>query len=50
VAAAQVPSPRQYVLADAPVPLLSLLTGRLPVTSVARSTSHRVMTDPDSVM
>ena len=30
---AQVPSPRQKVLADAPVPLLRFVTGRLPVTA-----------------
>jgi hypothetical protein len=33
---AQVPSPRQKVVADADVPLLSLATGKLPVTPVAR--------------
>ena len=31
---AQLPSPRQKVVADAPVPLLRLVTGRLPVTPV----------------
>ena len=33
---AQVPSPRQKVVDDAPVPLLRLVTGRLPVTPVVR--------------
>jgi len=35
---AHVPSPRQKVDADAPVPLFKLATGRLPVTSDARFT------------
>ena len=35
---AHVPSPRQKVEADAPVPLFRLLTGRLLVTAVERLT------------
>ena len=35
---AQVPSPRQKVLADAPVPLPRFVTGKLPVTWVAKLT------------
>ena len=33
------PSPRQYVADDALVPLFKLVTGRLPVTFVARFTN-----------
>src|ERR1700740_1427190 len=39
---AHVPSPRQNVELDAPVPLLRLVTGRLPVTCVARLTPESV--------
>ena len=38
-AAAHVPSPRQKVLAVAPVPLFKLVTGRFPVTSAERLTA-----------
>jgi hypothetical protein len=34
--AAQAPSPRQNVLADADVPLFKLVTGKLPVTPVVK--------------
>ncbi len=39
---AQVPSPLQYVLDEAPVPLFKLFTERLPDTSLARSTAPKV--------
>lgn len=39
---AQVPSPRQNVLDEAPVPLFRLPTGRLPVTSVASDTAEKL--------
>ena len=41
---AHVPSPRQNVALDAPVPLLRLVTGKLPVTSLARLTCWHVAT------
>src|SRR5512146_1824259 len=39
---AQLPSPRQNVVADADVPELRLVTGRFPVTSAAKFTAAKV--------
>ena len=39
---AQVPSPRQNEVLDAPVPLARLVTGRFPVTSAARFTAPKL--------
>jgi hypothetical protein len=42
VGVAQVPSPRQKVVAEALVPLFKLPTGKLPVTSVERLTAPKL--------
>ena len=47
---AQLPSPRQKVVADAPVPLFRLVTGRFPVTPVVSGKSVAlVKTTPEGV-
>lgn len=43
--AAQVPSPRQYVEADAPVPPFNRETGRLPEVAVARESGVERLSD-----
>jgi hypothetical protein len=45
-AAAQVPSPRQNVVAEADVPLLRLPTGRLPVTPVVSGSPVALVNTP----
>ena len=47
ITVAHVPSPLQYVVADALVPLFKLVTGKLPVTWVAKST---LLSVPPNVM
>jgi hypothetical protein len=47
---AQVPSPRQYVEAEAPVPEFKLVTGKLPVTIEAKLTDVQVPSPRQTVV